>query len=584
MENKNAQPLSKVKIATIIAYLAIILALVFLYTNSPVTGYELSIYSSIPLFWGSIFVAISIATMLLVYQVYKKDYTNFFYILFILLLSFFVILTLPISREYFLYGSSDLMGHYNRIIDILNSGSIGDNYYPIVHILGAVILLFCKSDNPSIVVQIIPPIFSIIYVLFSYYLAKVVFKKEDYSVMAAVLSLIPLYSYYHVVLYPHAIAILLLPLIFYLYFNSKSPNYKILLTIMLVLQAFVHVIPTLIIFGCLCGAEIIKIIINRIKPSIKFNISFNSAAISLIVFFIWWSSYSVFGEMSKAYIWLVGESEAIPRAHEVANAVNLGQQNFIELFLKMYGNQFVLTIITLISIAVMVAYYRKRKEDISYGLVLSAILLISALIYILYFLTSGKATIGRFFGANYGVWAMPVISTFIFTIKDRNKIKLSIVSIVIIIILLLSMMNIYRSDWIYQPNWHVTKHDIFAKNWQSMHKSGSIVVGIIASPWGRVITPLDIQYGPYIPPHFGYDTNHQLGDFLYEDSLIYYGETRQKLVNKNQILNSSTLNNNWALPGFYNEDYIKLGNDRSVNFIYTNGEVRMLLVKSMKES
>jgi hypothetical protein len=94
MENANSQSLPNIKIATILAYLAIILALVFLYINSPVTGYELSIYTAIPLFWVFILIAIFISVLALLYQTYKKNYVNSYYILSALLLSFFIILTL----------------------------------------------------------------------------------------------------------------------------------------------------------------------------------------------------------------------------------------------------------------------------------------------------------------------------------------------------------------------------------------------------------------------------------------------------------------------------------------------------------
>jgi hypothetical protein len=578
MESKNVQPLSKVKIATILAYAAIVLALVFLYLNSPVTGYELSIYTSIPLFWVSIFIAISIAITLLVYQVYKKNYINFWLIFFSLLLSYFIILTLPVSRGYFLYGSNDLMGHYSRIINLVNSGSIGDNYYPIVHILGAEISLFCPEITTNVILEIIPPIFSIIFVLFIYYLARVIFKREDYSVMAACLSFIPLYSYYQIILYPHAIAILLLPLIFYLYFNLKNlPSLKILLIIMMVMQVFVHVIPALIIFGCLVSAEIIKIVFNRIATSSKFNISFNTAAISLIVFFAWWSSYSVFGETNKAVIWLVGESAAVPRMQEVENAINLGQQSFIELFFKMFGNQLILAILTIISIIIMVIYYIKRKNDVNNGIILSGILLTSALIYLLYFLSSGMATVGRFFGANYGIWAMPVIIAFLFTSISRTKKLIFIITVFIIIITIISMLTVYKSDWVLQPNWQVTQQDITANNWESVRGSDSLSSGVIASPWAKSNSAI-------IPAHFGYDKNNQFGDLFSRDTLIYYGEKRQILANKNPILNESTLNNVWALAGCSDDDYVQLGKDKNVHFLYDNGEVKYLLVNGLKKA
>jgi len=581
MANEYVLASTRMKMLTILSYSFLILALIYLFIYSPAKGYEISIYSAILPFWVLIFIAISIGVVSLLYMVQLKKYNGFGYIFLVLMLCFFIVFALPVIRGYVLYGANDPYGHYTRILDILSSGHTGDNYYPIGHIIAAEL-----SSIPSIsandTAMLIAPIFSIIFILFTYYLARAVFNREDYAIMAAVIGLIPLFSYYQVTIYPHALAIFLLPIIFYLYFKSvKEPNYRLIFVIAIILEAFVHVIPSLVIIGAIVSAEIIKYILIKTNIKMTTPVSFFPAIISFMVFFTWWSSYTVFDQVEKTYLWFAGEVETIPRTTEVETVSQSGWQFTVELYSKMYGNQLVLTVIAVLSMLIILVYVLRKKEDLSNALILSGILLASAMIYIFVFLSGSFITVGRLFGANYGVWAMPVVSAFLFAKLNTSKIKLFIIAAVIILLIAVGTLGIYRSDWIYQPNWQITSQDMTAYNWKNEHGSGMVGSGVMGSPWGKLPTGSYVgsQYA-LIPYHFGYDINHKLGDFLIKDTIIYYGESRQRQASNNAVLTNSSLGNTWALPGFDNADFDKLNYDNSVNFIYSGGEVNILFVRS----
>ncbi len=166
MAYRNLNLATKVKIFTILSYAFIILAVLYLFLNSPVSGYEISIYKSIIPFWVLIFIAIAIGVILLVYQAYKKIYDGFWYIFFTLILSMFIILTLPISRGYYFYGGNDPTGHCERIVEIISSGHFGDNYYPIAHILGAELSSLGSIAPNIITMSICAHIYNGIYIIF----------------------------------------------------------------------------------------------------------------------------------------------------------------------------------------------------------------------------------------------------------------------------------------------------------------------------------------------------------------------------------------------------------------------------------
>lgn len=585
MEADYAHVALNVKKMAVVAYALLVAAIVYLIFNSPATGYELSIYDAILPFWVLVLAAMSVAIITLLYQAYMKCYEKFWYVFLVLLIGSFVIFTLPLSRGYYIYGGNDPSAHLDTLIAIVNTGHVQSDYYPMTHLFGACLeILGNIAGNTA--VQLIPPTLSILFILFSYHLASAVFNKKEYAIIAAAVSSIPLFAYYHVTIYPHATALLLLPVIFYLYFKSiGSQNYRILLFVMIVLMVFIHVIPSLIIIGCLVSAEIVRYISAKIFLRSSNNISFMPAVLSGIVFFTWWSSYAVFDSVGNVYDWFAGETQLVPRTGEVASTATIGQQGMIDLYLKMYGNQLGLTILSLIAIVAIIYYFLKKKEELTNALAMVAILLSSALTYVMIFLTGGFMTMGRFLGANYGVWAMPVVASFLFTKLNVSKFKYLLTSAIIITLLIVAMLSVYRSPWILQPNWQYTYQDTDAYSWFSSHKAYIYSVGVIGSPWGQVPTG-GWTWSSYVytPPHFGYDNFTMYGESVYKDSLIYFGETRQTLASESDVLTDSPLSGTWALPEINSADMIKLNNDESVYNVYSNGDVEILYVKGLKTS
>lgn len=569
---------TKIKLYVLTAYLFIIAALVYLYLNSPVTGYEVSIYDAILPFWILIIGAAAIIMVLIVYQVSEKHYNYFGYSFIGLLLCVFVILTLPISRGYYFYGGNDPNSHLLNALQIIATGHFFQNYYPGTHIFGSELIMM-SGISAEVVMLLIPPVFTLLFIIFTYFLAKEVFGNKSYAMIATAMASIPLFSYYHICVYPHGLSIYLLPVIFYLYFKSiRQPGYRLIFIIILVMQAFVHIVPTLVVTGCLVCAEILRYVCNRFNGNPRLDLSFNPAIISFLVFFAWWSSYSVFDRVQSAYQWFIGEAQMVPRTEEVEYVSQSGQGFLIDLYIKMYGNQLVLTIISLIAILIILCYFFRRKE-MEKGIVMSGILLSSAGIYVILFLSGGFMTIGRFFGANYGVWAMPVITAYLFTKKDKGKLMMLLIASLMIILFVGSVLSIYRSPWISQPNWHVTYEDSEATSWMKSHKSSLMAQGVIGASWGQIPQSYwSWSSFIYIPEHFGYDINSMFGESIYKDSLVYFGEERQRQVNHDLILNKSILSGTWGYPGFNDSDVDRLYNDRSVETIYSNGENKILYV------
>lgn len=580
------------KISISLTFILIFLALIFLGINSPVSGYELSIYSSIPTFWVLIVVATSIGIAVTVYQIYCDNYQYFWFAYLSLILGILIILSLPIIRGYFLYGGNDPNAHLKNAISIVSSGKISNNYYPITHILGAM-LIEITSIRPETVIKFLPVIFSVLFMIFTYFLATQVSSKKEYSILASAASTTLLFSYYHIAVYPQALSLFLLPLFFFLYFRSSYikiisganfASYKTILIILLLLMSFIHPVTSIVLIFCLIVVESIKKFLNR-SLELHSKTSFNLVLISSVTFLLWWSSFSLFtAKLKDTYSWLFLKeaSEMIPRTEEVSPVLEMGIKNTIFLSMKMYGPQMIFGLLSLIALVLIFIKFQKKNKEYYNYYIIAVLLLTSSITYLLVFLSQGVTTVGRLLGANIGAWLTPILATFtLIEVFNKKKSCLILVTLILILSFTLGAFSVYRSPYIQQANWHFTYHDSSAFEWYDSHHNVS-AISVIGSPRGRVGGSFWGWGFGEIPPHFGYHNHSKmLGEYLSEDTMMLLGEMREKLILNDPTLRNSTLLGTWALLEFDEMDFEKLGRDHSVNKLYTNDDFKILMVKKV---
>lgn len=577
-----------IKAMLIFSWLMVLLAIDVLIKTSPISHYELSIYSSVPVFWILILVSSSVLITSILYQVYIKNYDQFLISFVGLLFCDSIILLLPFVRGYFLYGGNDPNAHLKLTQDIILYGNISENYYPFTHVLSAE-LIEVSLCRPETIIKLIPPIFSVLFICFMYYFALEISKRKDCAVFSAVIGSIPLFSYYHIVFYPHALAVSLFPISFYLYFKStKDTSYRLLFLIFVISIPFIHAVPAVIFICCLAAAEIATKLCSLRNITVKRNATYKPILISLITWIMWWSSYAVFGRVTGASNWFIRETKEIPRTGEVVPIFNLDTYEWMQLFIKMYAHQLIYSIISVIIVGIVFIQFLKKNNDISNYFVLSAIVSASVISYILVFLSSGVMTVGRFLGANISIWAMPVMVALFFIKLSIRKFGLLLITLIIIFASINATLSMYRSSWILQPNWQFTYQDAYSNDWVPANRIVEAPLEGLGYAWiGTSIgtTPIGAwswkskQGNIFIPIHFGYYKNATLRESLPLNAIIYLGEFRQRLASNDTILTKSPLCGVWMRPNFEDKDIYKLNNDFSVNFIYSNGDNEILFVK-----
>ena len=577
------------KMVAIVAFACIISALIIILKSSPATGYELSIYSALPLsVWILLIASIFCGMSIIVHQALSNNEGNFWLIGFaILILTSFIILSLPVFRGYYLYGTGDTLAHLKYTSSIVSQGFFEENYYPVTHILGAS-LVQVLSLPPEIVMMYLPVIFTVLFIIFIYLLSTTVSVKRGHAMLAAAAGTIPLFIYYHISAYPHALALLTFPLFFYLYFkssNTLSLPWRIAMLIVLFLFPFFHPVPQIILISCLIGGVAAKWLWAKrdIPTPMAQGISLDPALISVVTFFLWISYFAVLGSgVQRIFNWITGEMPVVARTGELQTIIGRGLWEILELTFKMYGQNLILIILSLLAVWVITRRFLQHRSEFRNLFSLSFILMICGLAYFIMSIGLGLVTWGRLLGANIGLWAAPVLAGFILYELFRNdKVPKTIGVMAVLVILTLSsaigIFSIYRSPWILQPNWQITYADISGANWVSEYRE--LEIPVTEMGWVQAYPQVEI------PDHFGYPEHETLGESIDKDTYLIIAE-RFKQASDDPILSERGMMSPpiIASPGFNEDDFARIEIDQSVNKLYSNGEFEIFFAKSLGEN
>ena len=250
----------------------------------------------------------------------------------------------------------------------------------------------------------------------------------------------------------------------------------------------------------------------------------------------------------------------------------------------------------------------KSKKEI-YGVVEKAIkkvkkelflLAVAALVILptqLIIFATGQQNIGRFLNLSYLNVISPIFVSF--ALGNLFKLNKPIVFYTALIFLscitTASIYSVYHSPYILQPNWQVTYGEVSGTIWFFSHNNDTISISSMgyscALPFGvlgyeKASKREDVKdfnsrhYGgkKTVPDHFGYFANSTLGETVREETYLIITELFRKSV-KDPVLHEKGLHTPpifWR--GFNIEDLRKLGNDRSVDKIYTNNDVEVFYV------
>jgi hypothetical protein len=579
-----------IKIIVIACFIFMSLAL-YQIKGAPATGYEISIYASTPpLVWVFLIGSIAGGIGIIVHQAFSEEENNFWLIgFFILILNNLIILSLHTLRGYFFYAGADPMCHLNLIKNLIESCNFeSGNSYPAMHIFYSLISEICNI-NPDIIAGYLPAFLSILFLMpFMYLLAKSSLLEKGQVLLACAASCVLLFNSLYIMAYPHTFSVFLFPAIVYLYFRTlekPSWQFSFLFILLLILLPFTHPSGSLTMIFLLIAMELARIAYDRrynIKRSLS-KISVNPIMISVITFFMWISSFRLFGHQLSSL------SDSIFEPYKSLHFVGLMEAKarlewteVVEYNLKMYGDTIIYIFLASIAGAIILKRFFKKEKGTRYQFLLLVFFLTCIPIEYFFFIGVKAETAGRMLNLLYMMTVAPVLVGFVLYELFKNKKRSVAITAVIMILTLtfsVSVFSVYHSPWIFTKSEQITKMDVKGSEWLSEHRDSTLALGEMSNPCSLMIMGKKFRMG--IPEHFGYSYHETLGESLALDSYVVI-DKRCKMLNADPMIAKTRINigSGW---GFDGEDFDKLEHDPSVAKLYSNGEFDTFYVSLDKQ-
>lgn len=590
-------------IITTTGFLFILISL-YLINYNYVTGYEISIYTSVPEIWILLIGSILCGLVVIVSSI--SDNINFWVFgFFILMFSNFIATSLGALRGYYLYNPSDTSAHVGFAKDIISKGHFYEaDMFPITHIL---IAQLSQISNISLsgVAMYFPGTYTVFYMVSTLLLAREILPNREYVLITSATSVVLLYRSIHVSLYPQALATFFLPLFFYLLFKSSETwKYELLFIIILIMFPWLHFVPTAAVIILLAFIYIFnKVCVYCFKRDSPFSsILGNSpyALLALIVIStIWYSSYHLFGVGVRELIYKIhGEASKTHQIEEMRILLSSTDvATMIEVFVKAYLHVLVYLFFSIIASIIVLLRSNNSKLKL-----LSVVFTLSGSLHFIILQVVPWVSIGRFLNLNLALWVTPLLVGFVLRKLFYKKFSLSrlLVLSILIVLSVSGLLNIYHSPYILQPNLQVTQANLDGHKWFFDHKHRHFLFSAMGSSPGLPAYLLgQIEYykrndirnsyfelryklNEVLPPHFGYMRHHTIGEFFNGSRYLIVSKSFQLAINEPTLNKKGLPSPPWFWHGFNNTDFYKLEFDQSVDKLYTNNEFTVYLISSIK--
>lgn len=219
-----ARPRSRVhaKVLALFALTSLSLLFITLARMDQATGYELSIYRATPApVWVlSVLILFVCVLAILLYLFVDEDW-RFLTLVPIAIVVYLLVLLLPAWRGYYLPLSGDLVSHLGDVRAILGSGHVpDDNFYPPVHILGAILSL-ALDVAPRNIWSYLTGLSYLLYLTGPVLLASVIAGRRA-AVLALLFAVPLLHSHFHRSINPSFFSFYFAPVLFYIYRKYKA--------------------------------------------------------------------------------------------------------------------------------------------------------------------------------------------------------------------------------------------------------------------------------------------------------------------------------------------------------------------------
>lgn len=563
----------------------------------PARHYEISMYSVYPPeFWIMVILSFSIGQVILVANAVVGTGNRRWWVLglIILLLTNTLLLSLPSIRGYSVYGNDDVLTHIGHTKDILRDGRVGElDFYPVEHILGSVISLIGGQDVKTISF-IIPPLFSLLFVVFSFVLIRRIAASRSVMLLAMCISAIMLYGNTHLAYSPYPQSFMFLPLVLYVYLRSRHRSAPRSYVIALLLT-----IPALILFHPLITLLLVlAFIVHDLstkygdlekKSSFQFrNLRKSRYAIliALTAFFSWqFYVYILVGSLEKTFSGLVGRTQLseFQTYSTLARTAGTPLVDLVALVFSVLGQFIILGMMAFFSVMLIIKRRNQSsQEKLFYVIFCSMAFLFFAALSMVGLFATNVVGFGRIFAIAALFASLPIAHTITMYLRSSSTrstvmktAKVVILLVIVISLVLLSTFNLYMSPRTKYGAVDVMPSELNGmESFFSMRDDKILILELGISQdrfydaiYGREVPRTNVFYLSTQPlDHFGYSNHSGFGN-------CYEGPRYFLLT---QLGRDFYPNVYPEYPGewrFTTEDFARLQEDVSVNHVLTNSGI-----------
>lgn len=598
-------------ILVIFAFISFALCLMIISRTPIADSYELSIYDSYPsYFWILLCFGIFTGIIILVSQAFGNRCNPWDLIgLFIILIYNVMILSLPFFRGYRLYPTYDALSHFGEMKDILQTGNIwNEDFYPIVHILGAILIYFTNIKNEGILENILFVSFYVMYFTTFYILSNMIADNHKGQALLITAFVSPLLlSNLHTLIHPALFSLFFLPMLLYFYHRriivaTNKVECTIILILLILAVTFSHPVTTIFLIILVLSFPISEYIYGRLiynketssqfKSNYIYTSSWNICLIIIICFYIWYFSFPfILWNIRDVYLFLMTPGASLfDTQTSTLQSSNISLYHTLNIFINKYGSTMIYVIISFLSILILLKRYLYDKINLRLIDFVYAGAFIVASIFSAYSLFgyTGEFNILRI--SRFFLFISPLLCGLVIyrsidtASKNRRNKYIACLIMSIMILVVLNVYNVYSSPRNADINWQGTTTEIAGTEWFTKFENEQIIVSTSAF---KLQNYEDFLLGYYnsailkqnfdanlIPAHFGYEKNNTISKTMgFMERYILLNEA-DKLTFK--IFPEDAKLKNYI---FTNQDFIKLNEDLSIISIYSNGgfETREIL-------
>lgn len=610
-----------IKIVSIISFLLISVAIILVAQN-PSEGYELCIYSAVPVaVWVLILVAILNGTAMVVNQaatIGKKKNIYWWQIgIALILLSNLIIVLLPYLKGYAFACSGDHLTHIGYVKDISQTGTFAsNNVYPIAHIM-VFQLSSILGISIDVMINFIGPIFYLSFVLFVYLLSIEILPKTG-SILSILAGSI-LYCYYYNQIFPMGFAFITTILVIYLYLKNsrcKSSAVAIILTIVGLLMVFFHPVTAFMLIVALLIMESGKLFFDKKctnKEMATYQTNQLSVVLPILIFtalMLWiWEHFWVWNSsVYSVASWFNAELLSEPMTEKAAEAfgmLGLDSLDQLELLVKMYGHYIIYNGLSLAAVAAVARmcfissgednWEIDHRELFLYSVLFLPVATIWLIDYArpLTTLSSGRIIwfVSALFPPLVGLTLYWILGTDTNKItkgvrddSDSNMCKNARVFGVVLIVMacfVIGIFSIYPSPLTLRPNWSVSYAMVDGQEWllengdpnlKVLSLGGGLPRRYAHALWGTGTTRNypSVDQNEQFPDHFNYHLGHtKFGESFEGD--------RYMILREKYIVRLYT-ELYVQVVRFNEDDLSKLNVDPSIDRVYTNEDMQVWYV------